>query len=184
MKRRLPPAFLKKKKKAPPFQSNVEGAAARHRPDRKARGGAVSKAYGERQDPDERTAPEEGAVKQKFQVGGRVSHAVVRDVAHGDPMRHRSTTVHRVSRDPAAGGYRGGGKITTAQRKALPSGDFALPGKGKGAGGKGPGSYPIDTENRARNALARGAQHAGPGELATIKRKVKAKYPDIDVGGE
>jgi hypothetical protein len=85
---------------------------------------------------------------------------------------------------PGPGGYRGGGHITTAQRKALPSGDFALPGKGKGAGGKGPGSYPIDTPARARNALARGAQHASPSELATIKRKVHAKYPGIGQGGD
>jgi hypothetical protein len=84
----------------------------------------------------------------------------------------------------AAGGLKSGGHITTAQRKALPSGEFALPGKGTGAGGKGPGSYPIDTPARARNALARGAQHASPGELATIKRKVHAKYPGIDQGGD
>jgi hypothetical protein len=71
--------------------------------------------------------------------------------------------------------------ITTRQRQKLPSKDFALPGKGTGKGGKGPGSYPIDTPARARNALARGAQHASPAERATIKRKVRAKYPSIDV---
>ena len=70
-------------------------------------------------------------------------------------------------------------KITTARRKALPSSDFALPGKGEGPQGKGAGSYPVDTIGRARNALARGAQHASPGELATIKRKVHSKYPSI-----
>jgi hypothetical protein len=72
--------------------------------------------------------------------------------------------------------------ITTRRRKALPAKD-TLPGRGSGPGRKGPGSYPIDTKARARNALARGAQHASPGELATIRRKVKAKYPSIDVGG-
>lgn len=70
------------------------------------------------------------------------------------------------------------------QREKLPSKDFALPGKGEGKGGKGPGSYPIDTKARARNALSRGAQHASPAEQATIKRKVKAKYPSIQVGGK
>lgn len=84
----------------------------------------------------------------------------------------------------SAEGLKAGGRISTAQRKALPSSDFALPGKGTGAGGKGPGSYPIDTENRARNALSRGAQHASPGQLATIKRKVKAKYPGIAVSAD
>jgi hypothetical protein len=67
-----------------------------------------------------------------------------------------------------------------AQREKLPSKDFALPGKGSGKEGKGPGSYPIDTKARARNALARGAQHASPAQQATIKRKVEAKFPSID----
>ena len=74
--------------------------------------------------------------------------------------------------------------LNMKQREKLPSKDFALPGKGSGTGGKGPGSYPIDTKARARNALARGAQHASPAEQATIKRKVEAKYPSIDKGGK
>lgn len=75
-------------------------------------------------------------------------------------------------------------RITTEERKKLPSRDFALPGKGTGKSGKGPGSYPIDTAGRARNALSRGAQNASPAEQATIKRKVKAKYPGIAVNGK
>ena len=74
--------------------------------------------------------------------------------------------------------------ISMKRREALPKSDFALPGKGTGKGGKGPGSYPIDTKARARNALARGAQNASPAQQATIKRKVKAKYPSIAVGGK
>lgn len=74
--------------------------------------------------------------------------------------------------------------ITAKQRQRLPKSDFALPGKGEGPSGKGAGSYPIDTKARARNALARGAQHASPGEQATIRRKVRAKYPGIDVDGK
>ena len=74
--------------------------------------------------------------------------------------------------------------ITAKQRQKLPRSDFALPGKGKGKEGKGPGSYPIDTPARARNALARGAQHAGSKQLGEIKRKVKAKYPGIQVNGK
>ena len=71
--------------------------------------------------------------------------------------------------------------ITARQRQKLSSGQFALPGKGEGPKGKGPGSYPIDTAKRARAALSYGAQHASPAEQATIKRKVKAKYPGIEV---
>ena len=63
----------------------------------------------------------------------------------------------------------------------MPKKDFALPGKGEGPKGAGAGSYPIDTENRARNALARGAQHASSSEQATIRRKVHEKYPDIQI---
>jgi hypothetical protein len=76
------------------------------------------------------------------------------------------------------------GRLSAETRREMPSGEFALPGHGEGRGGKGAGAYPIDTEARARNALARGAQHASPSELATIKRKVHAKYPDIEIGGE
>lgn len=64
-----------------------------------------------------------------------------------------------------------GGHITAAERHALPKKDFALPGE----------RYPIDTTGRARNAIARGAQHANPAEQATIRRKVHEKYPDIKV---
>jgi hypothetical protein len=73
-------------------------------------------------------------------------------------------------------------KITAARRNALPSSSFALPGKGEGPEGKGSGSYPIPDAAHARNALARGAQHASRSELATIKRKVHAKFPGI--GGD
>jgi hypothetical protein len=61
-----------------------------------------------------------------------------------------------------------------ADGKPIPKTSFALPGQ----------RYPIDTPGRARNALARGAQNATPAEQATIKRKVKAKYPAIAVGGK
>jgi hypothetical protein len=75
-------------------------------------------------------------------------------------------------------------KLSSADRKALPSSDFALPGKGKGIGGKGPGSYPIEDAGHARNALSRVAQHGSPAEKAAVRRKVKAKYPAIKVGDE
>jgi hypothetical protein len=75
-------------------------------------------------------------------------------------------------------------QLTAAKRKALSKADFALPGKGTGKGGKGPGSYPIDTKGRAKNALARGAQNASPAAQATIKKKVAAKYPSIAIGGK
>ena len=75
-------------------------------------------------------------------------------------------------------------KLTTGRRENLPAKEFALLGKGEGPKGKGAGSYPIPDKAHARNALARAAQHASPAQQATIKRKVKARYPSIDVGGK
>lgn len=60
-------------------------------------------------------------------------------------------------------------KLTTAQRKRLPKGDFALAG----------GRYPINDPNHARNALARVSQHGTPAEKAKVRAKVHAKYPSI-----
>jgi len=71
--------------------------------------------------------------------------------------------------------------ITAKQRQKLPSSSFALPGKGSGPSGKGPGSYPIDTPGRARSALSRAAANATPAEQATIRRAVSNKYPSIKV---
>jgi hypothetical protein len=70
-------------------------------------------------------------------------------------------------------------RISYAARKSLPKSEFALPGKKTAGNPAGKGGYPIDTPNRARNALARAAQHASPAEEATIRRKVHAKFPSI-----
>ena len=57
-------------------------------------------------------------------------------------------------------------KLTTAQRKALPKSDFAVPSKAPG-----PGSYPMPDAAHAKNAKARASQFAGP----SVKKKVDAK---------
>lgn len=67
-------------------------------------------------------------------------------------------------------------KLTSKERKSLPSSDFALPGRGKGPSGKGFGSYPIPDKSHARDALARSS---GKPEAATVRAKVHAKYPGI-----
>ena len=69
--------------------------------------------------------------------------------------------------------------LTTKQRKALPSKEFALPGKGEGPSGKGAGSYPLPDASHARNALARVSQHGTPAEKAKVRAKVAAKYPGM-----
>jgi hypothetical protein len=193
----------KKKKKKFPFYSKAAGGAARRRPDRKAAGGCVRPGDVEPLSSSEANAPAGGKVEQKFQAGGATDTAPVARRARGfnAPRPPWTNYEQEFTRHPSKEwGYAGtgkratdtdtedepekrasGGHITTARRKALPSSDFALPGKGKGAGGKGPGSYPVDTPGRARSALSRGAANASPAELATIKRKVKAKYPSINV---
>jgi hypothetical protein len=60
-------------------------------------------------------------------------------------------------------------KLTTKQRKALPSKSFAGPNR----------SYPINDPNHARNALARVSQFGSPELQARVKAKVKAKFPGI-----
>ena len=75
--------------------------------------------------------------------------------------------------------------ITTAGRRALTPSQFALPPgpeeKRRGIKGR----LPIDTVARARNALARAAQmkksgHLNGGQLATVRRKIRAAWPSID----
>ena len=73
--------------------------------------------------------------------------------------------------------------LSAASRRAMPRSDFALPGKGKGAEGKGAGSYPIEDASHARNALSRVSQHGSSEEKSEVKRAVKRKYPGIAVGG-
>jgi hypothetical protein len=157
------------KREPPPLTGPTEGLR---------RGGAVaSKADAELIDPNEPNAPAGGAVRQKFQDGGNVPL----------PRRDPRGAVGRALSDPDVReriggiGRKRGGVLSAGERQAMPKSEFALPGKGKGPKGAGAGSYPIPDEGHAKSALSRGKQHASPGELATIKRKVKAKFPSMDV---
>lgn len=60
-------------------------------------------------------------------------------------------------------------KISAEARNALSDDDFALPGR----------RYPIDTKARARNALARVAQHGTESEQKKVRSAVYSKYPDL-----
>jgi hypothetical protein len=64
-------------------------------------------------------------------------------------------------------------KLTASRRNKLPGKAFALPGR----------HYPLDTKNRARNALTRISQHGSPAQKAAVRRKVHARYPGIKVSG-
>ena len=59
--------------------------------------------------------------------------------------------------------------LTASRRAKLKPSQFALPG----------GHYPIDTANRARNALARVSQYGTPEEKATVRAAVHKRYPGI-----
>jgi len=83
--------------------------------------------------------------------------------------------------DPMLEEAKKGGRLTAGERQKLSKSEFALPGKGEGPKGAGAGSYPIPDESHARNALARVSQHGSPSEKATVRRKVHAKYPDIEM---
>ncbi len=60
-------------------------------------------------------------------------------------------------------------KLTTAGRKRIKTTNFALPGR----------RYPIEDASHARNALARVSQFGSPAEKATVRAKVKRKYPGM-----
>lgn len=65
-------------------------------------------------------------------------------------------------------------KLTAKRRNRMKASSFGVPSARK---------YPLDTAARARNALARVQQHGTATEKAQVKRRVKAKYPSIAVGG-
>ncbi len=116
-------------------------------------------------------------------VNGRVLPPPLGDRGAPLPVPLRSTRPSSPpSIDEGAPQMKRGGHITAAGRRALPSSDFGLPGKGTGPEGKGSGSYPIDTPGRARSALSRASANASPAAEATIRRKVHARYPQIGQG--
>lgn len=62
-------------------------------------------------------------------------------------------------------------KLTAAMRKRIPKSQFAVPSKAPGSG-----SYPIEDESHARNALARSS---GKPVAAAVAAKVHARFPGI-----
>jgi hypothetical protein len=64
-------------------------------------------------------------------------------------------------------------RLTSRGRKRMKAKQFALPGK----------RYPISDAAHARNALARVAQHGTPTERQKVRRKVKERFPSIQVSG-
>jgi hypothetical protein len=72
-------------------------------------------------------------------------------------------------------------RLTAGDRRHLKSSEFAAPGQGKGPGGKGAGSYPINDPEHARKALQM-IGHAGPAKQKQIRAAVHRRYPGIGKG--
>lgn len=62
-------------------------------------------------------------------------------------------------------------RLTAKGRRDLPSKDFA--------GGKG--SYPIENESHARDALAMVVRWGSPAKQAEVRANVRSKYPDMHI---
>ena len=74
------------------------------------------------------------------------------------------------------------GKLTAAQRRAIPPKDFALPGRiHKGPSGKTitKGAEPIQNRKQARTALTVGMRGQSPANKAKIRHAVAEKYPGL-----
>lgn len=68
-------------------------------------------------------------------------------------------------------------KLTAAQRKKIPTSNFAVKSKARTPAGKAKGgSYPINDRSHAVNALARSS---GKPVEAQVRAAVHAKYPDL-----
>lgn len=89
------------------------------------------------------------------------------------------------SRGGRAGGGGGGGRTRGAAKKQgstantqAPAGSYAVPA-GSPVGGRGVAKFPINTQARARNALARVQQTGTAQEKAMVKKAVASKYPAL-----
>lgn len=60
-------------------------------------------------------------------------------------------------------------KLTSKARKAIPTGEFALPSR----------RYPIEDRSHARNALARVSQFGSSAEKSRVRAAVHRKYPGM-----
>lgn len=61
-------------------------------------------------------------------------------------------------------------KLTTGERKKIPTSEFALPGKR---------AYPIEDKSHARNALSRVSENGSPAQKKKVRAAVHRKYPSI-----
>jgi hypothetical protein len=70
-------------------------------------------------------------------------------------------------------------ELSTADRRALPRSDFAIPEKAPG-----PGSYPIPDEEHGRDALSRVEENGDARERRRVIGAVSRKFPDMEIDAE
>jgi hypothetical protein len=107
-----------------------------------------------------------------YVTSSRMTHA---RMIHQEPTGHEVFAAHE--RDH---------HITTAGRRSLKASKFALPPSPEEKRRGIKGRLPIDTLARARNALARAAQmkksgHLSAAQIATVRRKIRAAWPSIEI---
>jgi hypothetical protein len=67
-------------------------------------------------------------------------------------------------------------ELTPEARKKLPGKDFAVKAKSSNTGKE---AYPIPDRQHARSALGFAKMHGDSSDLASVRAKIKAKYPDM-----
>ena len=70
-------------------------------------------------------------------------------------------------------------RLTYKQRKKMSKKSFVFPGRKNKKNPAGKGAYPIPDKSHARAALSMVAQHGTPAEMAAVRKKVHAKYPNM-----
>lgn len=77
-------------------------------------------------------------------------------------------------------------ELTTKQRRGLKKSEFLRPPTPTAKAGGFKGSFPFDTEERARNALARASAQVSRGMITRLQfvnmaKRIKQKFPDIEI---
>ena len=66
--------------------------------------------------------------------------------------------------------------LSPEARSNLPKKDFAVSAKKSNTGKE---AYPVEDRQHARSALGFAKMHHDQGDLAAVRAKIKAKYPDM-----
>ena len=77
---------------------------------------------------------------------------------------------------PALNPFKAAADLTPAARAKLPGSDFAVKAKKSNTGEE---AYPIPDRQHARSALGFAKMHGDSADLAAVRKKIQAKYPDM-----